>query len=39
MQRLDIIGYIGSDAEVKDLGQNQVINFSVAVSETFTRNN
>lgn len=37
MQRLEIIGFIGQDAEVKDLGQNQVINFSVAVSETFMK--
>lgn len=35
MQRLTIIGFIGNDSEVKDLGQNQVINFSVAVSETY----
>jgi single-strand DNA-binding protein len=36
MQRLSIIGYLGQDSEVKDLGQNQVINFSVAVSESYT---
>ncbi len=35
MQRLTIIGHLGQDAEVKDLGQNQVINFSVAVSESY----
>ena len=35
MNRLEIIGHIGNDAEVKDLGSNQVINFSVAVSETY----
>lgn len=35
MQRLTIIGFIGNDSEVKDLGQNQVINFSVAVSESY----
>lgn len=35
MQRLTIIGHIGQDATVKDLGQNQVINFSVAVSESY----
>ena len=35
MQRLTIIGHCGNDAEVKDLGQNQVINFSVAVSEIY----
>ncbi len=39
MQRIEIIGRVGSDAEVKDLGQNQVINFSVAVSETYVKNN
>ena len=36
MNRLEIIGHIGQDAEVKDLGTNQVINFSVAVSESYT---
>ena len=36
MQRTEIIGHIGQDAEVKDLGSNQVINFSVAVSESYT---
>lgn len=30
-----IIGHIGHDAEVKDLGHNQVINFSVAVTENW----
>lgn len=35
MQKLQIIGRIGNDAEVKDLGNNQVINFSVAVSEKY----
>jgi single-strand DNA-binding protein len=35
MQRLTIIGHIGQDSVVKDLGSNQVINFSVAVSETY----
>lgn len=35
MNRLEIIGHIGNDSEVKDLGNNQVINFSVAVSETW----
>lgn len=33
MQRIEIIGLIGKDAEVKDVGSNQVINFSVAVTE------
>ena len=35
MQRLTIIGHLGNDAEVKDVGQNQVINFSIAVSESY----
>jgi len=39
MQNINIIGRIGNDAEIKDLGTNQVIEFSVAVSETFTKNN
>ena len=37
MNRLEIIGHIGQDAEVKDLGTNQVINFSVAVSESYIK--
>lgn len=36
MQKIQIIGRIGKDAEVKDLGNSQVINFSVAVSEKYT---
>lgn len=36
MQEIQIIGRIGKDAEVKDFNNNQVINFSVAVSEKFT---
>lgn len=39
MQKIEIIGRVGQDAEVKDLSSNQVINFSVAVSETFVKNN
>ncbi|AIX11846.1 hypothetical protein [Flavobacterium phage FCL-2] len=35
MNRQEFIGHIGNDAEVKDLGINQVINFSVAVSESY----
>lgn len=35
MNKQEIIGFIGQDAEVKDLGSNQVINFSVAVSESY----
>lgn len=36
MQKIQIIGHLGNDAEVKDLNNNQVINFSVAVSESYT---
>lgn len=36
MNRLEVIGHLGQDAVVKDLGSNQVINFSVAVSESYT---
>jgi len=35
MNRIEIIGHIGQDAEVKDFGTNQVINFNVAVSESY----
>ncbi len=37
MNRIEIIGNIGIDAEVKDLGTNQVINFSVGVSESYVK--
>jgi len=33
MQQMTLVGHIGNDAEVKDLGNIQVINFSVAVTE------
>lgn len=36
MNKQEIIGFIGQDAEVKDYNQNQVINFSVAVTEGYT---
>lgn len=36
MQRIELIGYLGQDAEVKDFNNTQVINFSVAVSESYT---
>lgn len=39
MNKQEIIGFIGQDAEVKDLGQNQVINFSVAISESYVNKN
>lgn len=35
MQKIQIIGHIGGDCEVKDLNETQVINFSVAVSESY----
>lgn len=35
MNRHTIIGRIGNDAEIKDFGGNQVINFSVAVTESY----
>jgi len=35
MNRQEVIGFIGQDAVVKDLGQNQVINFNVAYSESY----
>ena len=36
MQRIELIGHIGQDAEVKDFNENQVINFSLAVSQSYT---
>ena len=33
MQTLTIVGHLGNDAEVKDLGTTQVINFPLAVQE------
>ncbi len=39
MNRQEFIGHIGNDAEVKDLGTNQVINFSVGVSESYVNKN
>lgn len=36
MQRIEIIGHLGQDAEIKDFQNNQVINFSVAVTESYT---
>jgi single-strand DNA-binding protein len=35
MQRIDIIGHVGQDAEIKDFNGTQVINFSVAVTESY----
>lgn len=39
MQKLIIIGNLGNDAEVRDLGTTQVINFSVAVTEKIKEEN
>ncbi len=36
MQRIEIIGRVGADAEVKDFPTSQLISFSVAVSESYT---
>jgi len=36
MNRTEIIGFIGQDAEVRGTDTNQVINFSVAVTEKWT---
>jgi single-strand DNA-binding protein len=33
MQQMTLVGHLGNDAEAKDLGNIQVINFSVAVTE------
>ena len=34
MQKIIAVGHLGNDAEVKDLGTTQVINFNLAVTET-----
>ncbi|MBC7845594.1 MAG: single-stranded DNA-binding protein [Flavobacterium sp.] len=39
MQTLTIVGHVGNDAEVKDLGTTQVINFSLAVTEKIKNEN
>jgi len=39
MQQLTLVGHIGNDAEVKDLGTTQVINFSLAVTEKVKNEN
>jgi len=36
MQRVEIIGRVGADAEVKDFPTSRLISFSVAVSESYT---
>jgi single-strand DNA-binding protein len=38
MVRIEIIGHLGKDAEIKDLNNNQLISFNVSVSESFTQN-
>jgi len=37
MVRIEIIGNICADAQIKDLNNNQLISFSVAVNESFTQ--
>lgn len=37
MIKIQAIGYLGKDAEVKDISNNQIINFSVAVSESYKK--
>lgn len=37
LQKTQIIGHIGKDAEIKDFNSNQVINFSVAVTDTWMK--
>lgn len=37
MNRIEIIGHVGADAEIKEFQNNQVINFSVGVSESYTK--
>lgn len=39
LNKTTIIGHIGKDAEVKDFGNNQVINFSVAVTKKWKNKN
>src|SRR5690625_5275709 len=39
LNKTQIIGHIGKDAEVKDFGNNQVINFSVAVTKKWKNKN
>lgn len=39
LQRLELIGSLGADSEVKDFNNNQVINFSIACTEKFTDKN
>lgn len=33
MQQITLVGHLGNDADVKDLGSTQVINFNLAVTE------
>lgn len=34
--KVQLIGFLGGDPEVKDLNKNKVCNFSVATNETYT---
>jgi single-strand DNA-binding protein len=35
MQKITIIGHLGNDAQIRDLGEDTVINFAVAHNSTF----
>lgn len=39
MIELNLIGHLGKDAEVKEIGNNKVINFSVAISKKYKDRN
>ena len=38
MKQLTVIGHIGQDATIKDVNGNQYVDFSVAVNESYTKN-
>jgi len=39
MQQITLVGHLGNDAEVKDIGSTQVINFNLAVTEKVKNEN
>jgi len=39
MQQITLVGHLGTDAEVKNLGTTQVINFNLAVTEKVKNEN
>lgn len=39
LNRIEFIGHIGNDAEIKEFESNQVIQFSVAVTESYINKN